>query len=137
MKKLLTLLTFVLLGIIAKAQTGPQETQNSKPSVDTSDVFVSVQKPATFPGGVDKLNKFFRKNSKYPITEDSGAAVVFVQFIVERDGSLTSVKIGRGVNLELDTEAIRLVKASGLWVPGEQHGNKVRQQYGALIKFRQ
>jgi TonB family protein len=78
-------------------------------------------KPATFPGGIDKFNKYLSENSKYPVDKESDAARVFVQFVVERDGSLTSVKIMRGVSLELDTEAIRLVKASAPWIPGERH----------------
>ena len=135
MKKYLTLFVLVLWGIIAKAQT--TISTSSKRMVDTNAIYTAVEKVATFPGGLDKFYKYLRKNSKYAIDTDHDGPVqyVFLTFVVERDGSLTDVKIMRGASPELDAEAIRLIKASAPWVPGEQSGYKVRLQYTVPVSF--
>ena len=136
MKKNLILFFIALLAIVAKAHTARAQTQT--PPVDTSEVFVAVEKPATFPGGLKKFQKYLRKNSKYPITTSDGqSSHVLVIFIVQKDGSLTDIKIARSVNPEIDLEAVRLVKASEPWIPGEQNGRKVKQQSLAVIYFEQ
>lgn len=134
MKKYLTLFVLVLSGIIAKAQSTTANAP-AKRMIDTNAVYMAVEKPTTFPGGVDKFYKYLRKNSKYAIDRDDNTAKVYVTFIVQKDGSITNVKIIRGVNPELDAEAIRLVKASAPWVPGEQSGYKINQEYTTPISF--
>lgn len=108
---------------------------------DTNEIFTAVEKSATFPGGVDAFQKYIEKNSKYPIVTDKVQAAtarrVFLGFVIEKDGTLTDIKIFRGVNADLDAEAIRLLKASAPWLPGEQNGFKVRQQYVVPIDFLQ
>ena len=100
-------------------------------------MFTTVQKAATFPGGIDKFYKYLEKNSKYPIATEQGepSLKVYLTFIVERNGSLTNIKIMRGAIPKFDVEAVRLVKASGLWITGEQSGYKIRQQYTVAVSF--
>lgn len=138
MKRYLALFVLVLSGVIAKAQTiTSTDKPVSKRMVDTNAVYTAVEKPGTFPGGIDKFYKYLEKNSKYPIATEPGepSLRVYLTFIIEKDGSLTNVKIMRGVNSELDVEAIRLIKASAPWTPGEQSGYKVRMEYTIPIAF--
>ena len=76
-----------------------------------SEVFVVVENMPSFPGG--NVQKWISKNVKYPVLamENGIQGKVFVQFVIERDGSITDVKVVRGVDSSLDKEAIRVVKA--------------------------
>lgn len=132
------MLFIMLCATVAKAQSNLNtENKPAKPLIDTNEVFTAVQKPSAFPGGNEKLHDYFQQNSKYPIATKKGQPVqiVYVTFIVQRDGTLSGIKVLRAVNPELDAEAIRLVAASGLWLPGEQSGYKVKQTSYAIIDF--
>lgn len=60
---------------------------------------------------------------------------VYIQFVIERDGSITDVKVLRGVDASLDKEAVRVVKAMPKWKPGKQRGKPVRVSYTLPINF--
>ncbi len=100
-------------------------------------VFTVVETMPEFPGGEKAFYKFLSDNIKYPekAKKDGIQGRVFVNFIVESDGSVTNVKILRGVSSELDNEAIRVVKMMPKWKPGVQRGEKVRVTYNIPIKF--
>lgn len=95
------------------------------------------EKEPTFPGGPEALQQFIVKNLQYPQTaiENNEAGRIFVQFTVETDGTLSDVKIMRGVSEALDAEALRLVKVMPAWEPGESNGKKVRVRYNLPISF--
>ena len=61
---------------------------------------------------------------------------VFIQFVIERDGSITDVKVARGVDASLDKEAVRVVQSMPKWKPGMQDGKTVRVKYTVPIMFR-
>jgi protein TonB len=86
-----------------------------------------------FPGGLDKFYKFIGKN--YSAPEDCGSGKVFVTFVVEKDGSLTDIKVLREVCPGSGNEAKRVLKASPKWTPGEQNGKKVRVLYSLPISI--
>lgn len=93
----------------------------------------------TFEGGNDAMFKYIQNNIIYPPIEN-GVAITgtsYVTFVVEKDGSLSNVKILRGVAgcSECDKEAIRVVKSMSNWHPGKQNGRLVRVQYNLPIKF--
>ncbi len=56
--------------------------------------------------------------------------------MVERDGSITDVKVVRGVDPSLDKEAVRVLKAMPKWIPGKQNGSAVRVKYTVPVTFR-
>ena len=78
------------------------------------------------------------KNVKYPVIaqENNIQGKVIVQFVIERDGSITDVQVVRPVDPSLDKEAIRVVKSMPKWKPGKQRGKAVRVSYTVPINFR-
>ncbi|MDC1106944.1 energy transducer TonB [Prolixibacteraceae bacterium] len=100
-------------------------------------IFSFVEDMPAFPGGIPALMKFIGKAVKYPIIaqENGIQGRVFVNFVVEKDGSVTDVKIARGVDPSLDKEAIRVVKTLPRWKPGMQRGKAVRVSYSVPINF--
>ncbi len=90
-----------------------------------------------FPGGYSALMRFLAKNIKYPTmaVETGVQGRVYVSFVVEKDGSITDVKMSRGIGGGCDEEAIRVVKLMPRWKPGKQHFMPVRVQYSLPVRF--
>lgn len=99
--------------------------------------FVAVAKAPTYPGGMDKFYKFLSQNIKYPTAaiDNEIQGKVHMSFTVEKDGSLTDIKIERKLGYGTDEEAIRVVKLSKRWNPGIQNGRPVRVKYNVPIMF--
>jgi protein TonB len=85
-----------------------------------------------FPGGLDKFYKFIGKNFQTP-EEEGLSGKIFVTFVVEKDGSLTDIKVLRDIGYGTGKEAIRVLKSCPRWNPGEQNGKKVRVLYSLPI----
>ena len=104
---------------------------------DTSIVFMVVEKMPTFPGGVKNLMNYLSTHIKYPAEakKDGIEGRVFVNFIVEKDGSVSHVKVLRGIGHGCDKESVRVVKNMPRWIPGEQRGKPVRVDYNLPVKF--
>ena len=101
-------------------------------------VFDMVDQMPTFPGGQQELMSYLGKNIKYPtIAQENGTqGRVIIQFVVERDGSITDVRVARGVDPYLDKEAVRVVKSMPKWIPGKQNGKAVRVKFTVPVMFR-
>ncbi len=100
-------------------------------------IFLVVENMPEFPGGEAAMYKFIGKNIVYPrMAKESGiSGRVYVTFVVEKDGSVSDVKILRGIGGGCDEEAVRVIKAMPRWNPGKQRGKPVRVQYRMPIKF--
>ena len=100
-------------------------------------VFFIVEKMPEFPGGNEALQRYIAQSVKYPvIAQENGIqGRVFVSFVVNAKGQVEQVKIARGVDPNLDKEAIRVVQAMPAWTPGEQRGKKVKVSYTVPINF--
>jgi len=100
-------------------------------------IFTIVEEMPTFPGGEAELFKYLAKNIKYPqMASDAGiSGVVYVTFVVGRDGKITDVKVLRGIGGGCDEEAVRVVKSMPPWKPGKQRGKPVTVQYNLPIRF--
>lgn len=85
-----------------------------------------------FPGGINKFYKYVGDNYQTP-EEDGLNGKVYVTFVVEKDGSLTDIKVIRDIGYGTGKEAIRVLKKSPRWSPGEQNGKKVRVLYSLPI----
>ena len=109
-----------------------------KANEDTSQVYKVVEQMPSFTGGENALMQFLANNVKYPTVaaENGVQGRVLVNFIVERDGSLSNVKIERSVDPALDKEAVRVVKAMPKWQPGKQKGSTIRVKFKVPITFR-
>ncbi len=105
--------------------------------VEEQQIFMVVENAPAFPGGDEGRMKFLVENIKYPqMARESGIqGTVYVTFVVERNGSVTDVKILRGIGGGCDEEAIRVVQAMPKWEPGKQRGKPVRVQFNMPIKF--
>ncbi len=102
------------------------------------EVFLSVEENPEFPGGPAKLLEYIQKNLKYPMMarESDIQGRVFVGFVVEKDGSISNVKVLRGIGGGCDEEAVRVVQSLPKFKPGKQRGNPVRVQYTLPIVFK-
>ncbi len=108
------------------------------PTIDQDDpVFQVVEQMPEFPGGMGECMKWLQANIKYPKeTKEKGEhGRVIVQFVVEKDGSITGVKVVRSISLALDAEAIRVASAMPKWKPGMQRGKVVKVKYTLPVMF--
>jgi protein TonB len=85
-----------------------------------------------FPGGMEKFYKFVGNNYQTP-EEEGLKGKVYVTFVVEKDGSLTDIKVLRDIGFGTGKEAIRVLNKCPRWTPGEQNGKKVRVLYSLPI----
>lgn len=113
------------------------EVQNMQP--DTTKVFgdIAEQMPM-FPGGDRKLMEYLKSHVQYPkeCAEKNIQGRVIVNFVVERDGSITQAKVIKGIDPLLDAEALRVVNGMPKWLPGRQAGMVVAVKYTIPVTFR-
>ena len=102
------------------------------------EIFQIVEEMPSFPGGEQKLLEYVAKNTKYPqIARESGIqGRVFIGFVVETDGSISNVKVLRGIGGGCDEEAVRVIKSLPKWKPGKQRGKAVRVSYQIPVNFK-
>jgi|688.fasta_scaffold00329_66 protein TonB len=102
-------------------------------------IFVSVEEMPEFPGGMDSLFLFLGSEIQYPTEakEKNIQGIVYVYFVIEKDGSVSGAEVKRGVKDApmLDAEALRAVKAFPQWKPGKQNGKNARVAYTVPVKF--
>ena len=124
-------------GEILKAKDVIVETERRKHEEENK-VFDIVEQQPLFPGGPAALMKYLSENTKYPVVaqENGVQGRVTVQFVVEKDGSISDVHVLRGVDPSLDKEAVRVVKSMPRWTPGKQNGITVRVNYRVPVLFR-
>jgi periplasmic protein TonB len=104
-----------------------------KKPVDPTPVVYATEMPE-----LKNMNQFISDNLRYPslAIEKGTAGVVYVSFVVERDGSVTDVQLLRGIGDGCEQEAMRVVKAMPKWKPGKNHGEPVRVLFNLPVKFR-
>ena len=113
------------------------EDTESDEEEDDDEFFMVVENMPEFPGGDLGLMKYIQKNVKYPpiAKEYNITGKVYVQFIVDKSGTVTNVKVVRGVDKNLDAEAVRVVKSLPKYKPGKQRGKPVRVMFTIPINF--
>lgn len=111
------------------------ETEN-EPVEDV--IFDSAEKMPEFPGGSGALFQYLSKNMKYPtIPQETGVqGKVIIQFVVDKDGTISNPVVVRSVDPYLDKEALRVIKAMPKWTPGMQRNQAVRVKYTVPVSFR-
>jgi protein TonB len=92
----------------------------------------------SYPGGIEELLSFIRKSIIYPeIARRAGVeGKVLIGFVVERDGSITEIKIIKGIGAGCDEEAVHVLELAGKWIPGKQNGKAVRVSMVMPFDFR-
>ena len=105
--------------------------------IQEEQIFVVVEAMPEFPGGDAARMKYLGSSIRYPtMARESGIqGRVYVTFVVERDGSVTDVRVLRGIGGGCDEEAIRVVKAMPKWIPGRQRNKPVRVQFNLPVRF--
>ena len=109
-----------------------------EPKPEPEKVFEVVEQMPSFPGGDKALLEYLSSNIKYPVVaqENGVQGRVVVSSVVEKDGSITDVKVVRSVDPSLDKEAQRVVKSMPKWIPGKQNGSAVRVKYNVPVSFK-
>ena len=122
--------TCCLTTVLAQKTVVSQKDQKEEP-------FDVVEDMPAFPGGMEAMIQFISSNIKYPADakKQKVDGRVLVNFVVEKDGSITEVKVIKPAFPSLDAEAVRVVKAMPKWKPGYQKGQAVRVQFTMPINF--
>ena len=107
-------------------------------SVPTEDIFVVVEQQPEYPDGVEAMMKFLGDSVRYPIeAQEKGIqGRVIVNFVVNKDGSITDVNVVRGVDPSIDAEAVRVIESMPKWKPGVQRGQPVNVRYTLPVSFK-
>ena len=135
----LVLLVVVFVPARANAQDKKEKTTQTHKDTTTDDkVYEVCEQMPIFEGGDAALMKYLTDSVKYPeLAKKHGVqGRVVIGFIVEKDGSLTDVKVLRHVDIALDAEALRVVKGMPKWIPGCQDEQLVRVRYNVPVSFR-
>jgi len=100
-------------------------------------IFTVVEVQPEFKGGMSEFYNYLKNNIQYPqMAREMGiSGTVYVEFVVEIDGSITNVKIKRGIGGGCDEEALRVIKSMPKWTPGQQQGKNVRVSFIVPVKF--
>lgn len=119
-----------------KEQVIVKEPEPEKPKEE--EIFVAVEQPAEFPGGQAALMKWLSQNIRYPeaAQQNEIQGRVVVKFVVEKDGSVAHAEIARGVDRDLDREALRVVNRMPKWQPGKNNGVAVRSYFNLPVTFK-
>jgi protein TonB len=112
--------------------------QPEPPKEEENKVFDVVEEQPSFPGGQGALMQWLRDNIKYPViaAENGIEGRVIVQFVVSKTGSISDVRVARGVDPSLDKEAVRVVSNMPKWTPGKQNGTTVNVRYTLPVTFK-
>lgn len=141
MKLVLSVLfLFLFSSIFAKEQAHLNIDTNQIDTINVEDdqVWLAADNQPEFPGGLDSLYNFIARNVRYPpkAREWGVEGKVYVSIVVEKDGSITGIKILRGIGQGCDEEAKRVVRLLPNFIPGKQDGRLVRVQYIIPINFK-
>jgi periplasmic protein TonB len=134
-RKYLLVLCFILLGFSSLyAQTGLATAPNDSNKV-YEDGYMGVQVQPKFPGDI---LKYFADSIRYPVEarEKNIQGTVTLIVIIERDGSISNIKVLRAADVSLINEAKRVVSTMPKWVPGKENGTPVRVQRAIPVKFK-
>ena len=111
----------------------PEEPVKNK-TIDENEIYQQVEQRPEFPGGLQAFYEFIGKNYRVPKVK-SLKGKVFVQFVIEKDGSVTDIKVVRDLGHGTAKEAIRVLKKSPKWTPGVQKGKNVRVMFSLPINI--
>ncbi len=148
MKTILTILITTISYIGVYSQTPPPPPPPPPPPQE--ETFQVVEEMPRFPGceeepkkkrydcSTDKLLAFIYENIRYPeeAKRDSVEGTVVVQYVIQKDGSITETRIAKSIGGGCDEEVLRVVGLMPKWEPGRQRGRAVRVRYTLPVKFR-
>ena len=98
-------------------------------------IFIDPDVPAVFPGGEDSLRKYIARSLRFPTCQEVWGTV-YIEFIVEKNGTITEAKVVKNLSPLYDEEALRVVKAMPPWIPGTRNGQPIRMKMVIPIRFK-
>jgi len=137
---ILTLISLIfsckLFSPTAVPEPQPQEEPQPVVTEDTA-IYIQLEDPPTFPGGYGAMRRFIAENLVYPeqAIKDTVEGVVYIQFVVEKDGSLSNFSVIRGIGEACDQEAIRIIRMMPKWNPGKQRLKLKRGMMRVAVDF--
>lgn len=129
--------TIILPADTIKPKQVQKKPKTQKEEVDGETVFTVVENPPQFTGGEEARMNYMIKSIKYPeeARKKGIQGTVYVTFVIEKDGSVSGVKVLRGIGGGCDEEAVRVISGMPNWTPGTQRGKPVRVQFNMPLKF--
>ena len=127
MKKLFLIMLLAFVSVNAYSQSDDAD----------NDVYNMVDQSAKFQDGYNSIIKFVQENIKFPAEaqENNVHGKLMVSVVVEKDGSLSDIKIKKGLGYGLDEEIVRIIKMMPKWQPAQHKGKTVRQSQTIVIPF--
>jgi protein TonB len=127
MKKLFLIMLLAFVSVNAYSQSDDAD----------NDVYNMVDQSAKFQDGYNSIIKFVQENIKFPAEaqENNVHGKLMVSVVVEKDGSLSDIKIKKGLGYGLDEEIVRIIKMMPKWQPAQHKGKAVRQSQTIMIPF--
>ena len=127
MKKLFLIMLLAFVSVNAYSQSDDAD----------NDVYNMVDQSAKFQDGYNSIIKFVKENIKFPAEaqENNVHGKLMVSVVVEKDGSLSDIKIKKGLGYGLDEEIVRIIKMMPKWQPAQHKGKAVRQSQTIMIPF--
>ncbi|BFM42002.1 hypothetical protein CFS9_06430 [Flavobacterium sp. CFS9] len=121
------LLLLICFAQVTFSQTNKESEQTTTNSVsDNNEIYniAGIDVKPEFPGGIIQFNTFLSKNFINPAEKPTLKGTIYFTFIIEKDGSISDIKIIRDLGFKTGDEAIRVLKSAPKWTPGK-HQNKV------------
>ena len=131
-----TLFTIFAIAFILSAKA--QSPDTLKKTQDPDRIYAVAQHEPDYPGGIEKYKKYLDTAIHYPVSakQQNLQGRVILSMIVEKDGSLTDIKVERGISDDLDKEAVRVLKNSPKWQPAMQGTRVVKAFWSTVIIFK-
>ena len=126
---------FALLAQISFSQVNDTVSQKEFSRIDGITNMAFVESKPEYPGGMEAFYKHISKNYRTPNDKNFKGGKLFITFVIEKDGSITDMKIVRDIGFGTGNEAIRVLKMCKKWKPAEQNGKKVRVQFSLPIEL--
>jgi protein TonB len=130
-------LAFFIISLLTQYSLNAQEVDGKSEVDKTNQVYTFVEHMPQFPGGDDELFKYIGKSIKYPkkAKKKGIQGTVYITFVVEIDGTLSGIKVLRGVHKDIDKEAIRTISTMPKWKNGSHRDTPARVQMNLPIRF--
>lgn len=137
MKILLSSIFCCFIGVFCGAQTQVSPKTESKTQSVPQKIFVAVEIMPEFIGGETAMNNYISSRVEYPqeALENKLEGVVYISYVVRKDGSIDKAKIVRDIGMGCGKEALRVIKGMPKWRPGRNNGKPVDVEYTIPVQF--
>ena len=125
----------VLFFLMLSSSVFAQYVREELPPVNEGSEIQMIDKPAEFEGGIARFYEFVSANIQYPKNPNPGVHKIMVGFVIERDGTLSSIRILRSTEIMYDESVIEVLKNSPKWIPALKDGKAVRTQFTLPMTF--